>query len=173
MRPNKTKPENIENPRIRMAKQMELFCESTMRGYHAYMNERRVSIGEIMFCEMEGDNEYDDNAVAIKTKDSEIVGHVPEELSSLFHKFLEDYGEIEAECIGCRINKGAGKGVELPMDYRFIGNLTFLKTLQKDLQKTKKRLFSEEAEGRLKIDISDIRHSKKLISCYSFDSDVQ
>ena len=78
-----------ENIEIRMAEQMELFCESTMRGYHAYTNERKVSIGEIMFCEIEDSNEYDENAVAIKTKDGEIVGHVPEELSSLFHNFLK------------------------------------------------------------------------------------
>ena len=157
-----------ENIEIRMAEQMELFCESTMRGYHAYMNERKVSIGEIMFCEIEDSNEYDENAVAIKTKDGEIVGHVPEELSSLFHKFLEDHGDIEAECIGCRFNKGFGKGVELPIDYRFIGNLTFLKILQKDLQKIKQQLFSNEMEGRLKVDISDIRQSKKPVSCYYF-----
>ena len=73
---------------------MELFCESTMRGYHAYMNKRKVGIGEIMFCEIECDNKHDDNAVAVKTKDDEIVGHVPEELSSLFYKFLENHGEI-------------------------------------------------------------------------------
>eukprot|EP00794_Sanderia_malayensis_P002518 gene2518-2909_t len=91
-----------------------------MRGYHAYMNHAKVSIGEILFCEIEGENEYDDDAVAIKIEDGEIVGYAPEELSSLFHKFLEDHGEIEAECIGWRLNKGAGKGVELPMDYRFI-----------------------------------------------------
>ena len=53
---------------------MELYCESTMRGYHAYMNERKVNIGEIMLCEIGGDNEYDDNAVVIKTEDNETVG---------------------------------------------------------------------------------------------------
>eukprot|EP00795_Rhopilema_esculentum_P004259 gene4259-20454_t len=94
-----------------MAKQMELFCESIMRGYHAYINVRKVGIGEIMFCEIEGDNEDDDNVIAIKTKDNAIVGHVPEELLSLFYKFLEKHGEVEGDCISCRFNKDARKGV--------------------------------------------------------------
>eukprot|EP00795_Rhopilema_esculentum_P004255 gene4255-20450_t len=147
-----------------MAKQMELFCESIMRGYHAYINVRKVGIGEIMFCEIEGDNEDDDNVIAIKTKDNAIVGHVPEELLSLFYKFLEKHGEVEGDCISCRFNKDARKGVELPMDYRFIGNLTFLEALQNDLQNIKKSLFSKDTEERLKIEICDIRHSLYVYS---------
>jgi len=30
------------------------------------------------------------------------------ELSRLFHKFLKDSGELEAECIGNRLNAGKG-----------------------------------------------------------------
>lgn len=38
-----------------------------------------------------------------------MVGHVPKELSKIFNKFLKDYGEIEAECIGNRYNAGKEK----------------------------------------------------------------
>ncbi|CAH3022858.1 unnamed protein product, partial [Porites evermanni] len=56
-----------------------------------------------------------------------LVGHVPKELSRLFHKFLNDSGELEAECIGNRLNAGKGKGVEIPVDYRLVAN-DFYKT---------------------------------------------
>ena len=49
--------------------------------------------------------------------------------------FLSEYGKIEAECIGSRINKGRGKGLELPVDFRLVGNARYLKKLLKKLQK--------------------------------------
>ena len=45
-------PQPQEISRARMAEQMELFCESIMRGYHAYMDEIKVGIGDIMFYEI-------------------------------------------------------------------------------------------------------------------------
>ncbi|RMX48142.1 hypothetical protein pdam_00014674 [Pocillopora damicornis] len=53
---------------------------------------------------MELDNSQDKYAVAVKNQDGNLVGHVPKELSRLFHKFLDDFGELEAECIGNRLN---------------------------------------------------------------------
>ena len=58
---------------------------------------------------MELDNSHDKYAVAVKNQDGNLVGHVPKELSRLFHKFLNDFGELEAECIGNRLNAGKGK----------------------------------------------------------------
>ena len=71
-----------------MAEEMQFFAESSMRGYHAYYKDVKVSIGEVMFCEVENDNEFDEYAVALNTE------------------FLQNYGEIEAECIGVRYNSG-------------------------------------------------------------------
>ena len=68
-----------------------------MRGYHAYLDDASVRIGEILACEMELDNSYDKCAVVVKNQDGNLVGHVPKELSRLFHKFLDDFGELEAE----------------------------------------------------------------------------
>ena len=107
-----------------------------MRGYHAYYKDVKVSIGEVMFCEVENDNEFDEYAVALK-KEDELAGHVPIELSKVFTEFLQNYGEIEAECIGVRYNSGEGKGMELPIDYRFIENLAYLKKLRKELKQLK------------------------------------
>ena len=63
-----------------------------------------------------------------------MVGHVPKELSRLFHKFLNDSGELEAECIN-RLNAGKGKGVEIPVDYRLVANDFYVGRLKRKLSK--------------------------------------
>ncbi|CAH3025552.1 unnamed protein product, partial [Porites evermanni] len=93
----------------------EMYIEATVRGYHVYLDNVSVQVGEILACEMELDNSHDKYAVAVKNQDGNLVGHVPKELSRLFHKFLNDFGELEAECIGNRVNAGKGKGVEIPV----------------------------------------------------------
>eukprot|EP00794_Sanderia_malayensis_P014571 gene14570-16074_t len=93
----------------------EMFVELSIRGYHAYKKEE-VFVGEVMVCEPEEDNEHDKYAVSVQKANGKIVGHVP----------IEAYGEIEAECIGSRYNAGAGKGLELPVDYKLIGTYDYL-----------------------------------------------
>ena len=102
---------------------MQFFGEASIRGYHAYFKDTTICIGDILFCETESDNNFDKYAVAVKTDNGELVGHVPIEHSKVFTDFLKDYGDIEVECIGCRYNLRKGKGVEVPVDYKFIGNL--------------------------------------------------
>ena len=64
-----------------------------------------------------------------------LVGHVPKELSRLFHKFLNDSGEREAECIGNRVNAGKGKGVEIHVDYKLVANDFYVGRLKRKLSK--------------------------------------
>ena len=118
-----------------MTNEYELYLEASTRGYHAYFKDATLYIGEILICEMEPNNRHSKYAVVVKNEDDRIVGHVPIELSKLFFKFLSEYGKIEAECIGSRINKGRGKGLELPVDFRLVGNARYLKKLLKKLQK--------------------------------------
>jgi len=73
---------------------------------------------------MELDNSHDKYAVAVNNLHGNLVEHVPKELSRLFHKFLDDLGEVEAECIGNRLNAGKGKGVT--SSYIFSQFCTFL-----------------------------------------------
>ena len=84
---------------------------------------------------MELNNSHDKYAVTIKNQDENLVGHVPKELSRLFHKFLNDFGELEAECIGNRLNAGKGKGVEIPVDYSLVANDSYLGKLKRKLSK--------------------------------------
>ena len=126
-----------------MTNEYELYLEASTRGYHAYFKDATVYIGEILICKMEPNNRHSKYAVVVKNEDDRIVGHVPIELSKLFFKFLSECGKIEAECIGSRINKGQEKGLELPVDFRLVGNaryapglfqaLAYIRPLQKDL----------------------------------------
>ena len=113
----------------------EMYIETTVRaaGYHAYLDNASVRIGEILACKMGLDNSHDKYAVAVKNQDGNLVGHVPKELSRLFHKFLNDFGELEAECIGNRLN--AGKGKKIPVDYRLVANDSYLGNLKRKLSK--------------------------------------
>lgn len=79
---------------------------------------------------MELYNSHNKYAVAVKNQERILVGHVPKELSRLFHKFLNDFGELEAECIGNRLNVGKGKGVEIPVDCRLVAKDSYLGKLE-------------------------------------------
>ena len=100
-----------------MASLYELFVESSIHGYHECHKDTKVTIGEVMECEVETDNDHK-FAVIVQSQDGKTVGHVPVELSRLFHTFLVNFGEIEAECIGSWYNAGFGKGLELSVDYK-------------------------------------------------------
>jgi len=99
-----------------MADEYEFYVQASVCGYHAYFVGAMVYIGEVMDCKMEPENDRDRYAVAVRNKDEKTVGHVPVELSKIFHKFLSRHGQIEAEYIGSRFNAGQGKGLELPVD---------------------------------------------------------
>ena len=86
--------------------------------------------------------------MAVKDESGQIVGHVPIEISRLFSKFIHDYGEVEAECIGHPFNAGQGKGLEIPVDYKLTGNQLYLKRLVRKLN-----------SKNLDLNISDIKKS--------------
>ena len=109
-----------------------------------------------MDCGIEPENDHDKYAVAVKNKDGVLVGHVPIELSKIFNKFLSQYGQIEAECIGSRFNTGQGKGLELPIDFRLVGNAHYLRKVINKLQKEQER---KDTDWR----VSDLRKSDMLV----------
>ena len=109
-----------------MSGEHEVFMESSVPGYHTYFKYSTVSVGELMMCKIEENNDHDKYAVAVKNESGQIVGHVPIEISKIMRKFIRDYGEVEVECIGHRYNVGQGKGLEIPVDYRLLGNQQYL-----------------------------------------------
>ena len=92
-----------------MGEEYEVFIKSSVRGYHAYFVDASVTIGEVLACEREDNNAHDKYAIAVKNEAQLLVGHVPRELSKIFSRFLADYGDIEAECIGVRTTEEKGK----------------------------------------------------------------
>ena len=95
---------------------------SNARGYHAYMNIWKPLIDHSLRCKREYDNIHDENAVAVIHSNHigpRVVGHVPVLHSSMFKKFIYT---IRVLVTGKRINRGAGYGLEIPVEYVFNGN---------------------------------------------------
>lgn len=76
-----------------------------------------------------------------------VVGHVIE-LSKKCSGFLRDYGEIETGCTGAWNNRGEGKILQIPVEYRLTGNLKYC---EKFLSRLKRR------ESTCHINISDVK----------------
>ena len=104
--------------------------ESSVRSYHAHFKYSTVSVGEVMMCAIEENNDHDKYGVAVKNECGQNVGHVPIDISKIMCKFIRDYGEAEVECIGHRYNMGQGKGLEIPVDYRLLGNQQYLQRVE-------------------------------------------
>lgn len=49
-----------------MSGEHEMFIEASVHGYHAYFKDATVCIGEVLVCEIEGDNKHDKYAVAAR-----------------------------------------------------------------------------------------------------------
>jgi len=64
-------------------------------------------------CAHDEGNQYDQYAVAIKSADATLVGHVPLENSRVFYFFIKHGGTITATVTGNRMNRGSGYGLEV------------------------------------------------------------
>ena len=100
---------------------------------------------ESLSCKREDDNIHDENAVAVIHSNHigpRVVGHVPVLHSSMFKKFIYT---IRVLVTGKRINRGAGYGLEIPVEYVFNGN-------EKALQWTTKNLDNIGANASKKVE---------------------
>ena len=114
---------------------------SFIRGYHVYKDETTwvPEIGEQRRLKREPLNEKDGNAVAVvrplsknlteaehpntASKEDEIVGHIPLQMSQYVSKFLKRRtNNGKAIITGKRVNRGAGCGLEIPCMYIFYGD---------------------------------------------------
>ena len=116
-----------------MADDYEVFIEASVRVCHACFKDSTVV--KVLMCERELDNVHGKHAVAVNNEEGKVVGHVPIELSKVFARFIRDFGEVEAECIGVRYKKGGRKGLEFPVDYKLSGNLRYLEKLVSRIKK--------------------------------------
>ena len=96
-------------------------CDSFVRGHHVYKDDWTPTLGEILECKREPQNEKDPNAVAV-TKDGKVVSHVPLIYTRYVSRFLElESSSASCEVTGKRLNRGGGYGLEVPCKYKFQG----------------------------------------------------
>ena len=76
---------------------------------------------ENLYLEPRDGNEYDKNAVAVII-DGKTGGHIPKNLTKTFERFLTlPNCTIKCTVIGKRVNHGAGYGLEISVNSKFLG----------------------------------------------------
>ena len=114
-----------------MALAGEATVEGCVRGFHVYQDVWVPVIGETLPCHRETDNSEDRYAVAYYK--SEVVGHVPRNISSLCAAFLRRGGVMKGTVTETRryssdLEQG---GMEIPCKLTFMGPPTELQKVQK------------------------------------------
>lgn len=105
------------------------FCVSftdELRGYHAYMDKWKPSIGQEVYGAIEWNNSHDKYSIAFTTthhgqnsidfnsrETVDVCGHIPKEMSRVVHYFIQKYGgEVKATVVApkfTRSNRAEGK----------------------------------------------------------------
>ena len=99
---------------------------SRIKGDYAYRS--GVKVGDRLFCTIESDNKYSNNAIVVKSVNDDIVGHVPETLAKKLFNFMKSQhieimhsevtGDIKPAPKGKWVIDG---GIEIPCKYRLYG----------------------------------------------------
>ena len=104
------------------------------------MNIWNATINDFLQCKIEENNEFDPWAVARLHDDClevKVVGHVPIHLSKIFYRFFKLlFPSTSAVVIGKRVNRGAGDGLEIPVEYRFFGDKRAVSWTENQVKKT-------------------------------------
>ena len=112
---------------------------SFISGYHAYRDIWEPFVGETLLLKREPTNVRDRSAVAVM-QETEVVGHVPYNISSALSMFLRrDCNKGFAEVTGNCVNRGAGYGMEVPCIYRLYGPTIYIHRLQQIIQSLQER----------------------------------
>ena len=92
-----------------------------------------------LICEPEERNEHDKYVVAIVFDDcllKKVVGHIPLYWSKLAFKFLQFQNHsIHVAVTGKRVIRGAGLGLEIPVDWFFYGGSRVIAWLKNSIEK--------------------------------------
>ena len=119
-----------------LIKQKQYDLDFFVRGYHVYIDIWIPKVGDENFClKSENENQHDTFAVAIVLEER-IVGHVPENLSEIFHQFMKISNcTIGCKVTGKRVDRGAGYGLGILVQYRFIGAVKAVEWAEKNIKK--------------------------------------
>ena len=95
--------------------------DSFIRGFHVYKDVWTPVVGEMLLLKWEPTNAVDYCAVGVY-KESELVGHVPFNISSVISQFLRrDCNKGFSKVTGPKVNRGAGYGLEIQCTYKLYG----------------------------------------------------
>ena len=98
------------------------------------------TLGEILECKREPQNEKDPKAVA-SSRDEKVVGHVPLIYTRYVSRFLElESSSASCEFTGKRLNRGGCYGLEVPCKYKFQGVPKVVAWIAKCIAKEKDRI---------------------------------
>ena len=90
---------------------------------------------ENLYLEHEDGNEYDKNAVAV-IFDGKTCGHILKNLSKTFKRFLTlPNCTIKCTVIGKRVNYGAGYGLDIPVNFKFLGQAKAIQSAENAVKK--------------------------------------
>ena len=99
---------------------------SRIKDDHAYRS--GVKVGDRLFCTIEPDNKHCYNAIVVKSRNDNIVGHVPETLVKKLFNFMKSQQIVikDSEVTGnprpAPERKWViGGGIEIPCKYRLYG----------------------------------------------------
>ena len=117
-------------------KQKQYDLHSFAQGYHAYMNMWTPKVRDENVClKSENQNQHDKFTVAI-VLEKRIVRYVTKNLSKIFRQFMKIPNcTIGCKVTGKRVNRGAGYGLEIPVQYRFIGAKETVEWAEKNIKK--------------------------------------
>ena len=120
---------------------IKLFFDSYVRGFHVYKDVWSSLIGEeVLECFHEKENKT--FAVAVYRNDLSRrinVGHVPINISKLLVKFLQLPNSFPTcKVTGRRVNRGAGYGLEIPVNYTCTGHQKTVDWIKKKINEEKK-----------------------------------
>ena len=107
----------------------------TTSGHHVYKSVWTPTLGEELECRREGDNDFDQYAVAVLRRG--VVGHIPRKISTLSSIFLQRNGRITCVVTGSRfysVDLPQG-GLEVPCLLKFQGDDTNVSKVKKLLSR--------------------------------------
>ena len=97
------------------------------------MNIWNATINDYLQCKIEENKEFDPSAVALlhdNCLEEKVVGHVPK----------LPFCSISAVVIGKRVNRGAGDGLEITVEYKFFGDARAVSWAENQMKKTEENV---------------------------------
>ena len=118
-----------------LIKQIQYDLNSFLRSYQVYMDTWAPKCGNENFClKVENENQHEKFAVALVLEER-IKGYVPKNMSKIFHQLMKIPNcTIGYKVTGKRVNHGAGYGLEITVQYRFIGAKKAVEWAEKNIR---------------------------------------